>query len=492
MKNLWGIGGNTAGLLTAALLLPGCVTAGIEFGPSSEFDGFQTVSGGTEIALAKETVWVQSREEADAVSARIAAMVRGKTISADTAVQVALLNNKGLQAAYAQIGIGAAELWQQSLPPNPTVSLGMLGIGAPDMGLFRAVEGMVTANILAMLTRDQRLKIADADFRAAQMRALLATLALAAETRRAWIEAVGAFETVTWLNQAQSAADAASELAMELGRTGAFSKSQQAREHAFFAELTGAKAEAVLNARLAKERLARLMGFWGEDMKFFVPDYLPPLPGHPKNTAGIETEAVRTRVDLHLARQELEAMALRYGLTDATRIVSDLELAGGLEKEIEVEDGKKSHVTTGMVEVEFAIPIFDSGKARLRKAELAYMAAANALAEKAVTVRSEARSAAMALKASHEIARHYQNAVLPLRTAIQEEALLTYNGMITNTFELLADIRARTNTVVMAAEARRNYWLAEAEAAAVVYGGSVGAAPPAATVAAAGDASPAH
>ena len=87
-------------------------------------------------------------------------------------------------------------------------------------------------------------------------------------------------------------------------------------------------------------------------------------------------------------------------------------------------------------------------------------------------IRSEARSAALALNASFDIARHYRNAVLPLRTIVRDEALLTYNGMITNTFELLADIRAATNTVLQEAQARRNYWLAEANAVAVVYGGS--------------------
>lgn len=476
-----------------AALLSGCTSVWDIDDITSPTAGFETVSAGTEAAIGSRSVWVQNRQQAETMAAQVSAMVKGKTIDADTAVQVALLNNKGLQAAYADIGVSAAEVWQQSLPLNPKVSLGVLGLGAPEVGLFRAVEGAVTTNLLAMATRDQRMKIAKAEFGAARLRALNATLSVATDTRRAWIEAVGAFEAVSALNQAQKAADAASALAAELGRTGAFSKAAQAREHAFFAELTGQKAEAVLAARLAKQDLARLMGLWGEDLEFYVPDALPRLPARKRNVSGIEREALAKRVDLQLARLELEATADRYGLTEATRIVSDLELVSGLERETEIEDdGSRKHILTGQLELEFEIPLFDSGKPRLRKAELAYMRAANLLAEKAVTVRSQARSAALALTASYDIARHYQNAVLPLREIIRDEALLTYNGMITNTFELLADSRARTNAALQAAQARRNYWLAEANAVAVVHGGGADSGITRTAVANGGTESPAH
>ena len=478
-------------LLISALVLQGCVGTELMSDVSAPEAGFLSVETETRHATGKTSVWVQSREEADALATKVTAMVKGKTIDADTAVQVSLLNNKGLQAAYADIGLSAANVWQTSLPLNPKVSIGVLGIGAPEVGLFRAIEGLVTTNVLAMMTRERRLQIAETEFQAAQLKALNATLSLAAETRRAWIEAVGAFETVIWLNQAQQSADAASDLADELGRSGAFSKAAQAREHAFFAELTGQKAEALLTARLAKEKLARLMGLWGTDLEFFVPDYLPRLPGRARHTSRIEQEAVSKRVDLQMAKLALELTAQRYGLTDATRMVTDLELVAGVEKEIEIEDGEKEKMKTGILEIEFEIPIFDSGNARLRKAELQYMQAANLLAEKAVNIRSEARSAALALNASFDIARHYRNAVLPLRAIVRDEALLTYNGMITNTFELLADIRAATNTVLQEAQARRNYWLAEANAVAVVYGGSSEASMgPLAAVD--GDAQPAH
>ena len=460
-------------IVLSSLTLGGCVTTkdGGEYAVVGA--GFATVSEKTSAATGKQTVWVQNQQEAQALSERVHGMVHKKTLDADKAVQVALLNNKGLQAAYADIGMSAAEVWQQSLPENPKVSVGLLGIGAPGLGLLRTVEGMVASNILSAMTRERRVGLADTKFRQAQLKAAVETLKLAADTRRAWITTVSSFETVYYLDQGQAAADAASELAKKLGESGALPKAGQAREHAFYAELTGQKAQAKLAAQVAKEDLTRLMGLWGTEVDYFVPNKLPSLPAKLKAKDLIEGEALRERVDLQVAKLQLEATAKGYGLTEATRYLTDLEIISGAELEREREADEPGVKTTVLpqVELEFVIPVFDSGKARMRKAELAYMRDANLLAEKAVTIRSEARSAYTSYRSTHEIARHYRNSVLPLRVKIEEESLLTYNGMITNTFELLADTRAKIGTLLQSVNAKRDFWLAEANMNAAIFGG---------------------
>jgi outer membrane protein TolC len=476
----------TVALISAlGLLLGGCVTAGDAARYADPNAGFAQVSASSASALkGKETVWIQNQEQARETAARVQSLVRGKTIGVETAVQVALINNRGLQAAYAEIGLGAADAWQQTMLENPKLSIGVFGIATPEYGLLRALEAMISTNILATATQAKRVDIADANFRAAQMRAVEETLSLAMETRRAWINAVGAFERVAALNRARAAADASSELAQQLGETGAMTKAAQAREHALYAEITGQAAQARLDAALAKEELTRAMGLWGGDVDYRVPDALPKLPGKLATRQAIEKDALENRVDIKVARIELEALALSHGLTQATRYVTDFELLAGFEKEKEIETEyelepgpelkEKTHEKTEItpqIEVEFDIPIFDTGKARLRKGELAYMQGANRLAQKAVETRSHARAAYLSYRASHEIARHYRDAVLPLRTVIEQEELLTYNGMITNTFELLAATRARLDTQIMASEAKRQFWLADANLAAAIFGG---------------------
>ncbi|MDX0532999.1 TolC family protein [Sinorhizobium medicae] len=455
------------------LVLGGCISA-TEY--ASRDAGFTSVSYKTSEATGKQTVWIQNRADAQAVSGRVKALMAKKTIDAETAVQVALLNNKGLQAAYADLGDSAADAWQSTMLVNPTVGIGATGIGASGLEAYRAIEGVIATNILTLATHKRDVEIADTGFRKAQLAAALRTLQTAADTRRAWINAVAAWENVAQLNQAQAAADAASELAQKLGEAGSLTKGGQAREHVFFAELAGQSAKARLDARLAKEELTRLMGLWGSDADYMIPNRLPQLPRGLVKRDLIEAEALQRRIDLQMAKLDLATTAKSYKLTEATRYVTDLEILTGFETERELEDGEKTRETTGNVELEFVIPIFDSGKARMRKSELAYMRAANLLAEKAVNVRSEARSAYQAYRSNYDIARHYRNSVVPLRTKIEEESLLTYNGMITNTFELLADSREKINSILLAVNAKRDFWLAEADLAPAIYGGGAGAA----------------
>lgn len=135
----------------------------------------------------------------------------------------------------------------------PTFSVGLSGIGTPGLEAYRVLEGAVATNILALATYDRNIKLADNRFRQAQLKAAIATISLAAETRRAWISAVAAWENVAYLNQAKIAADASSELAKKIGEAGSMPKGEQAREHVFYAELTGDTAKARLEAKLAKK-----------------------------------------------------------------------------------------------------------------------------------------------------------------------------------------------------------------------------------------------
>ena len=456
-------------ILLLPLILVGCVQAA-EYSQGKA--GFSSVSNTAAQATGKNTVWIQNRRDAQAVGAQVSALLAtDKSIDAEMAVQIALLNNKGLQAAYAGLGEAAAQAWQSTLLANPAVGVGLTGMGTPGLAVFKSVEGVIATNILALATRKSKIDLADTGFRRAKLGAALQTLQLAADTRRAWIMAVASRETAAQLAQAQAAASAASELAKKLGETGAMTKSAQAREHVFYAELAGQTAKASLDARLAKEELIRLMGLWGSDIDYQLPNRLAPLPKGLVQRDQIEAEALQRRVDLQMAKLDLEATATSYKLTEATRYVTDLEILTGFETERELEDGKTQTGTTGNIELEFVIPIFDSGKVRMRKSELAYMRAANLLAEKAVNVRSEARSAYQAYRANYDIARHYRNSVVPLRARIEEQSLLTYNGMITNTFELLADSRAKTNSILLAVNAKRDFWLAEANLVPAIYGG---------------------
>lgn len=457
-------------IIALPLILAACATV-VPSQYTDKAGAFDAVASGTNKAIGKQTVWIQSQQEADTNAKRVHKMIHRKTITAETAVQVALLNNKGLQATYAEVGLSAAEVWQEALPENPIVSIGIFGIAAPELGVFRAIEGMFATNLLDAKTRKQRVALADTQFKKSQLNAVNETLKLASETRQAWINAVSAFEAVGNLKRASATSDASSELAQNLGLAGSLDKGSQAREHAFNADLAAQTAKARLEAVGAKAELTQLMGLWGTEVDYFVPNALPRLPKSIQRRRSIETDALKNRAELKVAKLGLEATAKSYGMTDASRFLTDLELLAGFETEREADGGNTTSNTTPQVELEFAIPIYDTGKARMRKAELDYLRAANVVAEMAVNVRTEARTAEAAYQGTYQIAKHYRDTILPLRKVVDEAALLSNNGMITNTFELLEDARETLGAEMEAGEAKRDFWLAKANLQAAIYGG---------------------
>ena len=94
-----------------------------------------------------------------------------QSLSADEAVQIALLNNPGLQAAYNQLGIDEAVAVQMSRPPVPGFSF--RGVST---SLELDIERQIVGSILSIATLPARAKIAGMRFEQAQLRAAEDTL----------------------------------------------------------------------------------------------------------------------------------------------------------------------------------------------------------------------------------------------------------------------------------------------------------------------------
>jgi len=440
-------------LLLTALLATGC--AG--FSPDGGMGPVETAAAAE---LGQDVTKIDSADKEAHAAARVKQLL-ARPITAASAVQIALLNNRGLQAAYNELGISEAQMVEASLPPAPMLAFSRLaGSGGIE------IERQIVQNVLALFTLPRRREIAEARFRQAQVRAVEATLRIAAETMRAYYRAVAANESVKFLVDAQVSAQTVSQLAKQLGETGAMSKLDQAREHAFYAEISTQVASARLRQRVDRERLTRALGTWGIDTAFRLPDKLAALPSKPTTLSWVESEAVRRRVDLAIDRMEIDILAKELGLTRKTRFINALEVAG-----LSTTEKESDKVSRRGFDVDFQIPIYDFGESRVRLAEETYMRAVNRLLERAVNVRSEAREAYQGYRGAYDIARHYDREVLPLRKIISDETLLNYNAMIRDLFALLADARARILANVQAIEARRDFWLATVDLHTAIVGG---------------------
>jgi outer membrane protein TolC len=455
----------TALFLTGAFATSGCA----RFSPDG---GMLVVEAAASSELGKDVVKIRDEADAAAVSARVKILL-AKPLTVSSAVQIALINNRGLQAAFNDLGISEAQMVEASLPPAPTVSLlRIVGSGGFE------IDRQIVENVLGLLTLPRRREIAEARFRQAQARAVEMTLRIAMEAARNYYRATAANELVKFLQESRLSAEAVSDLAKQLGETGAMSKLEQAREHVFYAEVSGQVAMARLKQRGERERLIRALGLWGSETTFRLPDKLAPLPPRPRSLASVEREAVGRRVELVIARTELDILALHLGLTRKTRFINALEAAGisKTEKDIIPDIGEADKIKRSGFELAVEIPIYDFGEARVREAEETYMRAVNRLLESAVNVRSEAREAYQVYRGAYDIARHYEREVLPLRKIISEETMLNYNAMIKDLFALLAEARARISANSQAIEARRDFWLASVDLHAAIVGGREGGA----------------
>ncbi|MBR0903726.1 TolC family protein [Bradyrhizobium liaoningense] len=442
-------------LVLAALSLSGC--AG--FSPDS---GMTTVSELTSQSINKDVAFVRTAEGVDAVDGRTRQLL-SRTLTADTAVQIALLNNKGLQAAYNELALAETDLVEQSLPPNPVFALSRItGNGASE------IEHQVVGDILALATLPFRSDIARDRFHQAQLRAALATLRLAADVRRAYWRAVAGNEMVVLLTDAKATAETTAQLAVKLGETGSLNKLDQAREQVFYAETTADLANARQTAASARERLARLMGLWDGGLDFRLPNALPPLPRRPLALPSIEADAVAHRIDLQIARLELTALAKSLNLTEATRFVTLFDLAGISRR---TQDPEGPPFRERGFDVQFQIPIFDGGEVRVRQAAETYNFAFNRLTERAVNVRSEARDAYRVYRSTYDIASHYQREIIPLRKIITEEMQLRFSSMQVDIFALLAEARERLASLRGAIDARQRFFLAQSDLQTAVNGG---------------------
>ena len=152
-----------------------------------------------------------------------------KPLSIDDAVQVALLNNRGLQAS-----------------------------------------------------KQTKLETADA------------MLKLAAEARRAYVNAVAAEQAANYADQIRDSADAGAQLASRMLEAGNFSKLDYAREQALYADSVAQAAKARQQAVSAKETLTRIMGVWGAGTRCTLPDHLPDLPKERPELKDLEQFATRS------------------------------------------------------------------------------------------------------------------------------------------------------------------------------------------------------
>lgn len=445
-----------AGGASLALLLGGCTSL-------SGDGGFGAAAGVSEqrtgLSASVAGRLPRNDDDARALSAVIDKKLE-QPLAVDEAVHIALLNNRGLQASYWSLGIAEADLVQAGRLQNPVFDF-KRSHGGGEV----SIERTLTFNLLSLITAPLAGRIEGSRYEQTKLLVSNEALKVAADTRRAWVEAVAANQSAEYAVQVEESAQASAELADRMRKAGNWSAMDVAREQAYHAQTVADVSAARKTAVAAREKLTRLMGLSGAQTTYKLPEHLPELPAAPQELGDIEQIAVTERLDIQAAKLDTAHTASTLGLTRTTRFINVLDLG--------VVSNSEGPTNARGYELSLEIPLFDWGSTRVARAEATYMQSVNLLAQAAINARSEARESYADYRASYELARHYRDQVLPLRKKLADETLLRYNGMLMSVFELLADAREQSTAVNGYIGALKDYWTAQANLEAAL-GGRIG------------------
>ncbi|MDB5818335.1 MAG: transporter, partial [Rhizobacter sp.] len=330
-------------------LLAGCAS----FSPDG---GFDKVSELTRERTGQSPAWQRSQQNREDASARVVELL-GKPLTADSAVEIALLNNRGLQASFFQLGVAESSLVQAGRLANPLLSFSRIAGGG-----LTEIDRSIVFDLLGLLTMPAATQVQRSRFEQAQYQAAFEAVGLAAEARRAFYSAVAAQDLARYFVQVKESADVSNELARRMVAAGNLNRLAQMRQQAYYADATSRLARSRHQATLEREHLTRVLGLSGERFEFTLPERLPDLPAEPAAPLDAERVAMDKRLDLQMARRAADATALQLGLTRATGLVDVLEV--GYANKSQTGEARQSGY-----DIQFQLPIFDFGTARTRGAE---------------------------------------------------------------------------------------------------------------------------
>lgn len=374
-------------------------------------------------------------------------------LDVDDAVQVALLRHPALRAVFEELQVAQSDLLQAWLPENPEVDLGVR-FGLPSLAAVE-VEASIVQNVIALAFAPLQARLAGTALEAAKLRVADAVLERAARVKDAWYEHVAAKELLA-IETTQAVADeAAAELAARQMEAGTESDLTVATRIAASLQARLRVAEAELDVERTREGLTREMGLFGQELTWRVPERLPALPAADTEIASLEALAIAQRLDVALARQEIDLAAQRLSLAQPWFVpFFDVGVQGERDASGDLSLGPR---------VGFALPIFDWGQARRQRLEAERRAAEQRLAALSVDARSRVRDAGARLTTARATVEYVHASLLPAQSRVVDLSLAHYNRMFVSVFDVL---RARQDELAVERDevlARRRYWQARAQ-----------------------------
>lgn len=433
-------------IAASALTLSACAS-------TSATGAFRDSSKLAEDRTGYRAVWRTGGAEDAEVDKRIDALLK-KELTLEAAVQVALLNNRSLQAEYEELGVAQADLVQAGLLKNP-VFAGSYRFPL-DPGHLAGIEADLVTDFVQLLTRGSRQKIAATALEATKLRVGNAIVKHAYETKKAWFTVVAAEQMLAMRKIITDAAEAAVEVAQKQFDAGNINDLELANEQSLFAQVALDLRRTEGNVVTAREHLNRLMGTFGTHTAWRTAGRLPELPAGDPPLEHLETLAVKRRLDLLAARRDVEVLSYGLALAKNTRWLGFVDAGVSFER-------KPEGIRLLGPTVAFEIPIFDQRQAAIAKIEAMLRQARAREYALAVDVRSEVRETRNDVLVSRSVAETYGKKLVPLREKVVALSQQYYDAMLLGVFQLLLAKQQEIEAYRSLIDSTRDYWLARCD-----------------------------
>ena len=394
-------------------------------------------------------------------TAILVAKLLHKPLTVASAVQIALLNNRELQATFCEVGIAQADLIAAVTFPNPSINF---EVEFPNSGTsFNRYMWFIAQDFAQMVMTPLKKKIAEEQLEAVQWHVATEALTLVAKVKEAYVTYQAEQQLLARLQIIQETNAAALELSQKQFKAGNTTDLALLQSQSNYSQGKMELLKVETDLRNQREKLNRLLGLWGGAVSWKIQGEIMPVATIDFSIQHLESLAVMQRLDLRAAHRELTSIVSALGLTKTYRWTPVLNIGFMGERDIQPA------LNMGPA-FSLELPIFNQGQARIAHGEAQLRMAENKLEALAVNIRSEVRELRDRLISLASTAQYYQKDLLPLRISIVNKALLQYNAMQLSAYELFM-IKAQEVEVERDYIATlRDYWITRAELERVVGG----------------------
>ncbi|MFZ3376477.1 MAG: TolC family protein [Chthoniobacterales bacterium] len=402
----------------------------------------------------KQIEWRKDPAAADDQISRHIHLLAHRPLTADSAVQVALLNNRELQATFEEIGIANAAFIEAGLLKNPTFAISARFPDRPPSATN--VETSIAEDFFDLLLIPLRKRVAANELARTKLRVGDEILKLATEVKTAFYEMQAQQQLLDRLLAINETEGAALELSIQQHEAGNIPDLDLANQQATYSQMKLEANQLATAIGFSRERLNRLMGLWGDDTDWKIEGELAAVPAHDFSQRGLESIAINQRLDLAAAKTEALVLVQSLGLTKTYRYVGAIEF--GVDSERETD---RQRVTGPTLKLD--LPIFNRGQGRIARLEAQLRQAERRVEANAVSIRADVREARNRVIAKRDLAIFYRDNLVPQRHHILELTLAGYNSMLKSPYDLLLAKQNELSAEKGFIDAWRDYWIARAD-----------------------------